>query len=255
MLSSPILCGHPEPAWSSDAKPLAYARMLLSEVFYSIQGEGKLAGIPSVFVRTSGCNLRCVWCDTPYASWRPEGTVASPEEVLGRMGGFASRHAVITGGEPLIQQDIEDFCRMLKAAHFHVTVETAGTIFKPLQANLLSISPKLSNSTPDPGTDATISRQHEQMRLQPAVLQQWIDLGTEVQFKFVVQEEADVAEIHTLLDDLHGWRKEDILLMPEGRSPEALAEREAWIVEICKRESFRYCPRLHVHIWGDQRGV
>lgn len=229
--------------------------MRLSELFYSIQGEGKLTGVPSVFVRTSGCNLRCVWCDTPYASWHPEGDMASPEDVLARMRGFASRHAVITGGEPLIQTDIEIFCRMLKAAGFHVTVETAGTIFKPLLADLLSISPKLSNSTPDPKTDSSLIVQHEQSRLNPAVLQQWIDMRTDLQLKFVVQEEADVAEIHALLEDLHGWKKEDVLLMPEGRSPQALAEREDWVVEVCKREGFRYCPRLHVQLWGDRRGV
>ena len=226
--------------------------MRLSEVFYSIQGEGKLTGVPSVFVRTSGCNLRCVWCDTPYASWWPEGETASPQEVLGRMRGFASRHAVITGGEPLIQTDIEVFCRVLKAAEFHVTIETAGTVFKPLAADLLSISPKLSNSTP---VDPSLSLQHEQNRLQPAVLQQWIDLGTDLQLKFVVQEEADVAEIHALLGELRGWKREDVLLMPEGRSVQALASREGWLVEICKREGFRYCPRLHVQLWGDRRGV
>jgi 7-carboxy-7-deazaguanine synthase len=184
--------------------------------------------------------------------WRPEGQSASPADVLGRMRGFASRHAVVTGGEPLIQDDIELFCQMLKAADFHVTVETAGTIFKPLPADLLSISPKLSNSTP---ADASVGPQHEQMRLQPAVLQQWIDLGTDRQFKFVVQEEADVAEIHALLEDLRGWKNEDILLMPEGRSAQTLAQREGWLVEICKREGFRYCPRLHVQLWGDRRGV
>lgn len=226
--------------------------MWLSEVFYSIQGEGKLTGVPSVFVRTSGCNLRCVWCDTPYASWRPEGEAATPQAVLGRMRGFASRHAVVTGGEPLIQADIEAFCRMLKAADFHVTVETAGTVFKPVAADLLSISPKLSNSTP---SDPALSLQHEQNRLQPAVLQQWIDLGTDLQLKFVVQEEADIAEIHALLGELRGWKRQDVLLMPEGRSTQTLASRDGWLVEVCKREGFRYCPRLHVQLWGDKRGV
>lgn len=229
--------------------------MRIAELFYSIQGEGKLAGVPSVFVRTSGCNLRCVWCDTPHASWHPQGDEARPGDVIARMRGFPTHHAVITGGEPLIQADIETFCTMAKAAGFHLTLETAGTVFKPLNVDLLSISPKLGNSTPGDSAGTALRDQHEQNRLNPAILQQWIDLGPEVQLKFVVQTEADVAEIQTLLDDLHGWRREDVLLMPEGRTESILAERAQWLVELCKRDGFRYCPRLHIQIWGDRLGV
>src|ERR1700704_5212716 len=80
--------------------------MKISEIFYSIQGEGMLAGVPSVFLRTSGCNLRCTWCDTPYTSWKPEGDDLPLAAILADVRGHGSTHVVVTGGEPMIQQDI-----------------------------------------------------------------------------------------------------------------------------------------------------
>ena len=88
--------------------------MLISEIFFSLQGEGELAGVPSVFVRTSGCNLRCNWCDTPYASWNPEGTAMTVEEIVTAVGRFPARHAVLTGGEPMIAPGIKELAARLK---------------------------------------------------------------------------------------------------------------------------------------------
>src|SRR2546426_10236001 len=98
--------------------------MRVAELFYSIQGEGKLAGVPSVFVRASGCNLRCVWCDTPYASWNPEGEDVAVDQIVRRVGEFGSRHVVVTGGEPMIMLDISALCDALKGAGHHITIET-----------------------------------------------------------------------------------------------------------------------------------
>ncbi|HQY89618.1 MAG TPA: 7-carboxy-7-deazaguanine synthase QueE, partial [Tepidisphaeraceae bacterium] len=126
----------------------AYDRaMRVSEIFYSIQGEGKLTGVPSVFVRTSGCNLRCTWCDTPYASWNPDGVEMSVDEIVERVNSFDATHVVLTGGEPVIAPEIEQLAARLKPEK-HLTLETAATIFKPLTIDLFSLSPKLSNSTP-----------------------------------------------------------------------------------------------------------
>src|SRR5580765_8180777 len=122
--------------------------MKVSELFFSIQGEGKLTGVPSVFVRASGCNLRCVWCDTPYASWDPEGDDVPVDEIVQRVAGFGAKHIVVTGGEPMIMPDVESLCAALKSAGQHITIETAATVFKPVQLDLASLSPKLSNSTP-----------------------------------------------------------------------------------------------------------
>src|SRR3954462_6680806 len=105
--------------------------MKLAELFHSIQGEGKLAGVPSVFVRASGCNLRCVWCDTPYASWNPEGENQSVADIVRQVEAFGARPVVLTGGEPMIMPEIEELCAVLKAKGHHLTIETAATVFKP----------------------------------------------------------------------------------------------------------------------------
>src|ERR1700710_2095560 len=115
--------------------------MLISEVFYSVQGEGQLVGVPSIFVRTSGCNLRCSWCDTPYASWEPQGEEMSIEQIVSGVGEFESKHVVLTGGEPMIMPDIVQLCESLKARDYHITIETAATVFKPLKLDLASLSP------------------------------------------------------------------------------------------------------------------
>jgi len=121
----------------------------IAEIFYSIQGEGKLTGVPSIFIRASGCNLRCTWCDTPYASWNPEGENLSVDQILDRVAQYKSNHIVLTGGEPLIMPDVVELCSALKKQNnYHITIETAATIFKPLALDLASLSPKLANSTP-----------------------------------------------------------------------------------------------------------
>ncbi|MBI4908810.1 MAG: 7-carboxy-7-deazaguanine synthase QueE, partial [Acidobacteria bacterium] len=122
--------------------------MKISEIFYSIQGEGVLAGVPSVFVRTSGCNLRCVWCDTPYTSWSPEGVDMTIAAIVERVAADSKGHVVVTGGEPMIQPQIGELTRALRGLGQHITIETAGTVAPEVECDLMSISPKLSNSTP-----------------------------------------------------------------------------------------------------------
>src|SRR5512142_50016 len=132
----------------------------IAELFYSIQGEGALIGVPSVFVRTSGCNLRCSWCDTPYTSWHPEGTELSLGQILDEVLAHPARHVVVTGGEPMIAPEIIPLTERLREASLHITIETAGTVFKPVACDLMSISPKLSNSTPE----GPFRTQHERVR-------------------------------------------------------------------------------------------
>ena len=114
--------------------------MRIAEIFYSIQGEGSLVGTPSVFVRSSGCNLRCSWCDTPYTSWNPEGDDWPLERVLAAVDAYAARHVVVTGGEPMIAREIVDLTRGLRQRGRHITIETAGTVFAPVECDLMSIS-------------------------------------------------------------------------------------------------------------------
>lgn len=228
------------------------ATMPVAETFVSIQGEGRLAGVPSWFVRLSGCNLRCAWCDTPYASWRPE----SEPRTIDSLGSEAERsgvgHAVVTGGEPLMFPLVTDLTRRLADAGLHVTIETAGTIHQPVHADLLSISPKLANSTPD-GASGWRER-HESRRINTDVLQRLLDEHAERQLKFVVADPADLAEIDALLARLRGWRPDDIMLMPEGTTAPTLASRE-WVPRECVARGWRFSPRLHILLYDNRRGT
>ena len=229
--------------------------MNLSELFYSIQGEGKLAGVPSVFVRASGCNLRCVWCDTPYASWKPEGDNVAVGDIVRRVNEFGAKHVVVTGGEPMIMPDIMDLCSALKESGHHITIETAATVFAPVKMDLASLSPKLSNSTPRQRDGGKFAASHERQRLNFPVIQKFIDAAPEFQLKFVVNDETDLLEIDEILLQLKGWNPSDVLLMPEGIDSATLDTRAPWIAEVCKHTGYRFCPRLHVQLYGNKRGT
>jgi 7-carboxy-7-deazaguanine synthase len=223
--------------------------LLIAELFYSLQGEGALVGVPSFFIRTSGCNLRCAWCDTPYASWDPEGTDLPLDRILDEAAAHPTRYVVVTGGEPLIQREIVPLTERLRARGLHITIETAGTVFEPVACDLMSISPKLANSTPNGGWAA----EHNRLRIQPDVL---ADLMARYQYqlKFVIQKPADLEEVRALIRALEADRSR-VILMPEGTDRERLRERAVWLAEICKQEGFRFSPRLHVDLYGNRRGV
>jgi 7-carboxy-7-deazaguanine synthase len=229
--------------------------MKIAELFYSIQGEGKLAGVPSFFVRASGCNLRCTWCDTNYASWEPEGRDMSVQEIVDAWRQHRSNHIVLTGGEPMIMPDIADLAAAFKKENCHVTIETAATLYKPIQLDLASLSPKLSNSTPWEREGGKFARSHEKNRINIPVIQEFIDESPDFQLKFVVSAEDNLKEIEELLANLRGWHASDVLLMPEGIDPQTLHSRADWIGQICKAKGFRYCPRLHVELYGNKRGT
>lgn len=223
--------------------------MKIAELFYSLQGEGSLVGVPSVFIRTSGCNLRCSWCDTPYTSWQPEGAELSLAQILDEVLAHPARHVVVTGGEPMIAPDILPLTEQLRDAGLHITVETAGTVFKPVACDLMSISPKLSNSTPE----GPFRAQHERLRIQPDVLADLI-ARYDYQLKFVIEKPADLDEVRDVVASLNA-DPEHVILMPEGTGADVLRERALWLAEICKEEGYRFSPRLHVDLWGSQRGV
>ena len=232
--------------------------MLISEIFYSIQGEGELTGVPSVFVRTSGCNLRCKWCDTPYASWKPEGRQMSVDEIVFEVKKHTTaRHVVLTGGEPMIAPGIHDLSSALKGAGYHITIETAGTISPSgIDCDLASLSPKLSNSTPEPGViDATWIERHNETRHQPEVFSEWITRYN-YQFKFVIGAEADLSETLAIMrlgfPDVPRWK---VQLMPEGIDSTSIAKHRAMLIDFCKESGYRFCDRLHIHLFGNTRGT
>ncbi len=227
--------------------------MKVSEIFYSVQGEGGLVGTPSTFVRLTGCNLRCTWCDTPYTSWNPEGEERQLGGILAEVRRNWGTHVVVTGGEPMLFTDTVRLTQRLNEFGLHITIETAGTVYQPVTCDLMSISPKLANSTPHRREGGKWAAQHDRLRYQPDVLKRLMG-EYPYQLKFVVSDPSDMKEISEIVAATKA-EPTRVFLMPEGIDAQVLHERTKWIVDICKQERFRFSPRLHVEIYGNQRGV
>lgn len=228
--------------------------MRIAEIYASVQGEGLLTGTESTFVRASGCNLRCWFCDTPFASWQPEGDDLSVDEILTRVAEFAPRHVVLTGGEPMLFAELIPLAAELRAAGRHVTIETAGTLHLPVACDLMSISPKLRGSAPDPERWPRWHERHEQTRCQPAVLRRLLD-EYDYQLKYVIDQPADCDEVQRSLAELPGVDRARVLLMPQGVEVRALAERAAWLEPYCAEHGLSFCPRRQIEWFGLARGT
>ena len=250
--------------------------MLISEIYLSRQGEGRLTGTPSVFVRTSGCNLRCDFCDTPFTSWNPKGAAREVSEVVSlvkesAMGSLprsegvsnngaadefdpSAKHVVLTGGEPMLPKDVEDLCEQLSGKGFHITIETAGTIDRDVHCDLMSISPKLSNSMPSVERAGQWAAKHEATRHRPDVVATLI-ARYDYQLKFVVATPADIEEIETYLLEVGNIDREKVLLMPEGIDAETLNERATWLGPASADCGFTFCPRMHIAWYGNKRAT
>jgi 7-carboxy-7-deazaguanine synthase len=283
--------------------------MRIAEIFRSLQGEGLLTGAESVFVRTSGCNLRCRYCDTPYASWTPEGDDLSTAEILDRIdrlcespppefvdqivGGVSRRrldrktgtevvvgkshlagntfsrqpppspwlpvdkdnsvrHVVLTGGEPMLFAEIIPLSTALYAAGRHVTIETSGTLYLPVACHLMSISPKLSNSTPRPEQDPRWSWRHTLQRHAPDVIRR-LAAEYDCQFKFVIDTADDCREVEAYLSELPEIRRHPILLMPQGVAAAVLEEKARWLIPYCESRGWTFCPRRQIEWFGAER--
>ena len=223
------------------------------EIFHSLQGEGPSAGTPSVFLRLAICNLVCTWCDTKYTwdwrhyDYRSEVMELPPEQIAETILSYGCHHLVITGGEPLIQQEaLAPLVRSLKERGFSFEVETNGTIVPHISLrrdiDQWNVSPKLENSGNAP-----------HRREIPGSLQAF-SLLPNAYFKFVVVDGSDLEEVRTLARK-YKLPGERIILMPEGRTRAALQERSRWLSRVCVEEGFRFTPRLHILLWGDKRGA
>lgn len=241
----------------------------LPEIFHTLQGEGITAGVPAVFVRASLCNLHCVWCDTDY-TWNFEGTPwphekdgehgykkfdrheyqveMTPADVAAAIKEYDCRRLVVTGGEPLVQQEeFMDVLEILKAwdPRWVNELETNGTIrpdedFDGLIAQY-NVSPKLANS----GNEIDLRIKSEALSFFAASPKAW--------FKFVVNAPSDLKEIAALRDQF-GFPPERIILMPEGRNSKALQLRRQWIADRCRDLGYRFSDRLQIELWGDEKG-
>jgi 7-carboxy-7-deazaguanine synthase len=226
----------------------------IAEIYKSLQGEGHLTGVESVFVRASGCNLRCWFCDTPYTSWQPEGDDLSVEEIVRQVDKHDCRHVVLTGGEPMLFAELIPLAQQLRTAGKHITIETAGTLYLPVECDLMSISPKLSNSTPPAERNERWQRRHERSRHAPDVIRA---LTSEYvhQLKFVVDSPADCEEVERYLAEFPEIDRGNVMLMPQGTDRTALARHETWLKPYSQAHGLAYCPRKQIEWWGHRRGV
>lgn len=241
-----------------------------AEIFHTLQGEGVSVGSPAVFVRLSLCNLHCIWCDTDhtwnfvgtpwkhekddvagYTKHRKEDVIIAmpPMDVAKIVRGFSCRRVVLTGGEPLLQEnELVDLMADLRGdgEDWFFEIETNGTLMPGVEfleaIGQMNISPKLSNS----GVG-------EEIRLKSTVLT-GLAATAKAWFKFVVRDERDIAEIRALLERT-GIPENRVILMPEGRTVDALDKTAAWLAARCRDLGFRFSDRLHVRLWGDRRGV
>lgn len=228
--------------------------MKIAEVYKSIQGEGLLTGTPSVFVRASGCNLRCWFCDTRFASWSPEGVDLSVDEIVAEVEEWDCRHVVLTGGEPMLYSELIPLCDRLRERRRIITIETAGTLFLPVACDLMSISPKFIGSAPEATDHPHWRRRHNRTRHRPQVVRRLME-RSEYQLKFVLDNPADLEELNAYLDDLGEVDPERVLLMPQGVEVEELEERAEWLRPFCDAHGFTYCPRKQIEWFGSTRGT
>jgi 7-carboxy-7-deazaguanine synthase len=225
----------------------------ISEIFYSIQGEGPNIGVPSVFLRLAVCNLKCSWCDTKYSwDWEhydydKEVTEMDADEAAKKILGYDSRHLVVTGGEPMLQQEeLFPVLRNLGEKGFFIEVETNGTMLPTGEISRVvdqwNVSPKLANS----GNSLSAREKSECYNLFGQLSNSY--------FKFVVENSEDLGEILELVAK-YGIPRDRVILMPESTSPESLREKSAWLAEVCRSEGFRFTTRLHIILYGNKRGV
>lgn len=235
------------------------------EIFLSLQGEGKNLGAPSVFVRTSRCNLYCFWCDTPYTwNWQGSGFAHAEgrafereretielgvSEVAAAVRGFDCRRVVLTGGEPMLQAaECAALGRALRAAdpRYQIEIETNGTLAPPAELDAVvdqyTVSPKLEHSRVD-----------RALRLRADVLQAFARNAKSV-FKFVVGDAADTQAVREL-SEAHAIDSERIYLMPIGTTPAELGARRPAIAQACLQHGYRFSDRLHIHLYGNRPGV
>ena len=252
--------GDVEKSMSEPINKLYNKEIPINETFETVQGEGRLVGVPSLFIRTDGCNRKCQWgetkCDAWYSSWEPDGKKQDLKSLVDLYASYEHNHIVITGGEPMMWDVLKDLIFALKSAGSildripHITIETNGTFFLFTEADLLSISPKLSSSVP---TESSHARGHNKRRLNYKVLQRLID-AYDYYLKFVVDTKDDMEEIYEIVEELN-VPADNVYLMAQGVDAKLLQEKAQWITQLCMDNGYRFTPRLHIDVWGNVRGT
>jgi 7-carboxy-7-deazaguanine synthase len=223
--------------------------MIINEIFYSLQGEGLLAGTPSIFIRLAGCPLRCKWCDTKYAWDASAGQDFTVSQILDQIKKYSCNFVVVTGGEPMANPDLtprlelKELADLLKRGGKHITIETAGIAFIPdLPCDFVSISPKLSNSA------VRLRRIFD-----AAAIRMLID-NYDYQLKFVVDSKKDITEILQAIKMIGNVDKRKIMLMPQAVTRDEFFAKAEMVADLCKRTGFSFGNRLQILLWNNQRG-
>lgn len=241
----------------------------VNEIYACVQGEGKFTGIPHLLIRFTGCKLRCQFansfCDTWHNSWKPErGNLTLSEIVHYFEANPHIQYTMITGGGPTSHpQLLQEIVNIAKRFGHIVTIETEGSEFVPTNADCISLSPKLSNSTPRPGTymphlnrqvtEADRS-QHEKWRRNYDAMEALIEYHEDYQLKPVISTYTDLIEFKKLQKKL-GVPNYRCWLMPEGIDEQTLQLNRQWLMNLCTREGYNYTDRLHIVVYGNKRGV
>jgi 7-carboxy-7-deazaguanine synthase len=212
------------------------SRLRINEIFYSLQGEARTVGIPTVFVRLTGCPLRCTWCDTEYAF--TEGDWMSLDAILTKVGEYAPRYVTVTGGEPLAQPACRELMRRLCEQGYCVSLETSGAF------DIAGIDARVSivMDLKAPGSGEVEKNRYENIPL----------LATKDQVKFVLKDRMDYEWSRAKLAEYGlAERCGEVLFSPvHGElSPTDLAE---WI--LADRLPVRLQIQLHKYLWSDARG-
>ena len=241
----------------------------INELYTCLQGEGKLTGVPHILIRVSGCRLRCQFansfCDTPYSSWGPEKGKFTYEDIFEfYMNNRHIKHTMITGGGPTLHRNmLVELCHLAKEFDHYITIETEGSESVGTMADLISLSPKLSNSTPRPGTwmpylnrevTEKDKEKHEKWRCNYEAMKMLLDLHPDYQLKPVISSEKDLDEVKELQKEL-SVPNHKVWLMPEGLVEEELNERRRWLMDLCTEQGYNFTDRLHIIVYGDERGV
>lgn len=234
---------------------MTQSQLNVSEIFYSIQGEGPFSGRPAIFVRFSGCNLRCKWagsyCDTPYASWEPETNFITVDQIVRDIRATADqcKTIILTGGEPTLQNNFAELCTRLAADEYELHLETNGLGPIPDTIAWIICSPKLADSTP---VGTPFENQHEQLRQQ---------LHEDIQgdqprlfLKLVITPKSDWSEIERLVTRT-GIPRQRVFLMPEGCTREEVQSNSAWVAAKALELGYHFSHRLHILLWGGVRGT
>jgi len=207
----------------------------VADLFHTIQGEGSLAGVPSVFVRLAGCPVGCPWCDTKQA-WSAEGFPRlTVERITERVASYKCRHVVVTGGEPLVHPRIGSLIDRFHDGGLHVTIETAGIVYRRLRCQLLSLSPKLDGEAPTFGN-----------WFKPAVIRRLIAAAADYQLKFVVRSRRDVQQVLDAIERMEFIDRDRVMLMPRAATKAAYLRLAPAVAGWALAHGLRFCPRIHL---------